>query len=441
MEIPLFKYVVLFFNRLKYKIAYFFTSFFKTDEHQELLKKVDTHLLVWNHELLNLETGERTVLMDLNAQTLAVSAKEIVAKSKQLLHVVLYLPNIDFVATEYKLPGVALQNIRSALSFQTNELMPAYPGDLMLAVNHDDSYDKNIALWLDHSKTEALSLAFKELGLELISIIPRIMLASLMKNSGIKKQSTLQFREHDENNLLQITLHNKQLSQWDGINHHDIQDKDYYNAWEDQTELLIDTPLIEVSHYWKKPDKNYFENFQYAFFPDSALRNLKKHSNLKKGRLVAIAGIITCMLLATPFIKNSIRYKKYDKRYQDYKEKTVDVRNMRAAVTQFEDNWDLLLNYPKIDAIAVIQKLNTIIPKNSWIKGFEIKAELVEIDGYSPNPTSILEILSKQVEFKQVAFNQRTRSERGKKNEHFGITFQLSGIDMEAYQEKHFPAN
>ncbi|MCK5539265.1 MAG: PilN domain-containing protein [Bacteroidales bacterium] len=440
MEILLFKYVTLFFTRLKYKTAYFFTSFFKTDEHQELLNKVDTHLLIWNHTLLNLATGEQVALVDMNADTLAIAAKEIVPKSKQILHITLYLPNIEFVATEYGLPGVALQNITSALAFQTEELMPAYPGKLMLAVNHDESYEKNMALWLDHTKTEAISLAFKEHSLELTCIIPRIMLASLMKNSSIKKQPTLQFREHDENNLLQITLKNKHLSQWYAISNFDINDENYYRKWEYQSELLTDSPLINTVDFWKQPDKHHFEKFNYAFFPDSALHNLKKRSRLKKGRLAIITGIITCILLATPFIKNSIRYKRYEQNYQEYQERTVDVQNMRTSVTQFEDKWALLGDYPKVNAIAVIQKLNTIIPKNSWIKGFQIKEGIVEIDGYSPNPTKLLEVLSKQAEFEHVAFNRRTQAERGK-NEHFGITFHLKGIDIEAYQEKYFPVN
>jgi len=54
---------------------------------------------------------------------------------------------------------------------------------------------------------------------------------------------------------------------------------------------------------------------------------------------------------------------------------------MRAAVTQFEDNWSLYIDYPKMDVVAVIKKLNTIIPKNSWVTVLEMKKGVVEIEG------------------------------------------------------------
>lgn len=438
------KNFIPFFHRLKHKIVFSVTAFFKTDEHQELLKTVDTHLLIWNHELVNLETQERAELADLKSETIASTAKEILSKkskSKQNLHIALYLSNIEFVSTEYELPEMATQNVVSALSYQVSELMPAYPGQLMLAAKHDESRDKNIALWLDHNRTESLFNAFKEQAIELTAIIPRIMLTSLIKNGNVKKNYNHQYRDHDENHLLQITLNNQYLIQWSGISNSDIKDEAYFQQWEKDSEPSKDMTHIDTADFWPTVDRSDIEQLSYVFFPESARHNLKKHSRLKKGRLAVIAGIIVVALLVAPFIKNLIRYNKYDKKYQEYKEKTVEIRKMRSSVTQFEDNWALFMDYPRADIIAVIHKLNTVIPQDSWIQGFEVKDGFVEIDGYSPNPTRILEIISRQAEFGQVAFNQRTRSERGKSNEHFGITFRLNNINVEAYQEKYFPVN
>ena len=60
------------------------------------------------------------------------------------------------------------------------------------------------------------------------------------------------------------------------------------------------------------------------------------------------------------------------------------------------------------------------------------------IEGYSPNPAEILELLSRLEEFDQVRFNQNIRSERGKNKEHFGITFLLIAIDEDAYYKEFF---
>ncbi len=433
-----------FFYRLKHKIGFSIASFFEVDEQQELLKTANTHLLIWNHELMNLETGLRTVLTNMDADTIALAAKRITDKdvnNKLKVHIALYLSNIEFIATEYELPEMAAQNVASALSYQVNDLMPAYPGQLMLAVNHDESRDKNIVLWLDYNRIESLNSAFKEQAIELTAIVPRIILAALKKSENAKKNQLRQFTEHDENNLLQITLSHQSLSQWSSISNNDLKDKACFEQWQKQAEPVSDIMLIDSAGFWSAIERKHVEQLAYAFFPESARHDLKKHSRLKKGRLAVIAGIIIAILLALPFIKNVIRYNKYEKSYQEYKEKTVEIRKIRSAVTQFEDNWDLFIDYPRADIVAVIQKLNTIIPKHSWIKGFEIKDGYVEIDGYSPNPTNILEIISSQAEFSQVAFNQRTQSERGKNNEHFGIVFRLNSIDVEAYQEKYFPVN
>ncbi len=432
-----------FFHRLKHRIAYSVRSFFKTDEQQELLKTVNTHLLIWNNELLNLHTGARAELADMQADTIASVIKQMAAsesKNKQTMHVALYLPNTEFVATEYKLPEIATPNIASALSYQISELMPAYPGQLMLAVNHDESRDENIALWLDHARTEALFTALKQASIELTAIVPRIMLAAV-STELLKKSSSIQLREQDDTNLLQITLNNQSLTEWRSISQSDKKDEAYFQQWQEQAPLLAQAIEINQREFWLNRAQKSAEQLPYVFFPEAARRNLKKHSRLKKGRLAILAGVIAVLLVATPFIKNSLRYARWEKRYQDYKQQTIEVRKMRSAVTRFEDNWAVFIDYPKVDTASIITRLNKIIPKNSWIKGFEIKGDKVEIDGYSPNPTSILELISRQPEFTQVAFNQRTQSERGKSNEHFGITFRLKNIDVEAYQEKYFPVN
>ena len=440
----MFKNFLHFFNRLKYKVVFSISSFIKTDEHQELLKKVDTHLLIWDHELVNLDTGQTHILSDMNADTIASAAGELSskgAKNKQILHAALYLPDIEFVATEYELPEVAAQNISSALRYQIDELMPAYPGKLMLAVNHNESREKNIALWLDQLRSEKLFVAFKNQNIELTTIIPRVALAFLLKNTNTAKNQIRQFKELDENGILYVAVENQSLVQWHSINRNEMKDEAYFSQWEHKAKPLDNMTLVEASAFWQQTNRNHLDQLRYTFFPESARKNLQQRSRLKKGRLAIIAGAVAALLVATPFIINSIRNAQWEQKYQDYKESMTEVSKMRRTVTQFEDNWALFVEYPRADVMAVIKKLNTIIPKNSWIKGFELKSGVVEIDGYSPNPTEILELISRQAEFEQVAFNQRTRTERGKSNEHFGITFHLNSINMEAYQEKHFPVN
>jgi len=425
-----------FFERLKYKIFSSISSFLKTDEYQELLKKVNNHLLVWNRQMVNLETGQTTVLENDPAETLALAALGIINKDKQAPNIALYSPNTEFVATEYELPEVAEQNVPAALQYQVDDLLPAYPRELLLSVRHNNTLEKNLALWLDLPRSNDLYNAFHSQGIELTAIIPRIFLALFTVEKGKEQQ----IRERDDTNLLHVGLEQGSLKQWGAITTAEMEDKDYFLQWQQVFGEAGAVPCFKTLEAWKTFDLEQFSQIRYAFFPESARVNLKKRSRLKKGRLVAIAAVIISLLIAKPFVDNVLRYNKWEKRYLGYVEDTKEVRKMRAAVTQFEDNWSLYIDYPKMDVIAVIKTLNNIIPKNSWVTVFEMKNGVVEIEGYSPNATGILEVISKQPEFSQAAFNQRTRTQRGKNSEHFGITFHLNSINMGAYQEKYFPS-
>lgn len=425
-----------FFERVKYKVFSSVSSFLKTDEQQELLKKVNTHLLIWNRQMINLETGQTNDLQDCQAETLARAASAIITKDKQTPNIALYLPNTEFVATEYELPEVAEQNVPAALQFQLDELLPAYPRELLLAVRQNNALEKNVAIWLDLPRSNDLSNAFHAQGIELTAIIPRIFLALLTAEKGREQQ----IREQDEAGLLHVGLEQGSLKQWGTITTAEMDDKDYFLQWQKTFVEADGIPCFENLEAWKTIDLELLSQVRYAFFPESARVNLKKRSRLKTGRLVAIAAVILSLLLAKPFVDNVLRYNKWERRYLEYVEDTKEVRKMRAEVTQFEDNWSLYIDYPRVNVVSVIKKLNSIIPKNSWVSAFEMKNGIVEIEGYSPNATGILEVISKQAEFSQAAFNQRTRTQRGKNSEHFGITFHLNSIDMGAYQEKYFPS-
>jgi len=117
---------------------------------------------------------------------------------------------------------------------------------------------------------------------------------------------------------------------------------------------------------------------------------------------------------------------------------TEEVRKAREKVLNYEDNWAAFDNYPQTNISQIILKINNLIPENSWLSSFELNKGSVEIEGYSPNPSKILELLSQQDIFEQIAFNQNIRSERGKNKEYFGIMFHLVGIEENKYYKKYF---
>jgi len=438
----LFKSIQLFFSRLKYKTFFSVSSFFRTDEQQELLKKVTLYLLVWENSLVNISNGEKVTLESTRSEHLALAAEQLIKsdkKKKQAAHIALLLPPSEFVATEHQLPNIAPQNITAALKYQVETLLPGYPRSLLLSCYHNESIQSNIALWFDQPRANQLYDAFKAHQLELVSIIPRTMLVTLTDKSTNKLHKSIvqQITEVDRNGQLNIIVDNQSLIQWSYISQDERQETDYYEQWlaslkktDNDSEVTI-----EQGSFYESLDCSHTDKLHYTFFPDTARNNLKQRSRLKKGRLVIIGCIILALLAAAPFVRNSVRYNKYEKKYLDYKEKTFEVRKMRASVNQFEDNWALYLEYPTVNAGALINKLNKITPKNSWLSVFELKDNKIEIEGNSPNAAGLLDVISKQKEYEQVAFNQRTRSERGNA-EHFGISFRIKNNTIDAYREK-----
>ncbi len=133
-----------------------------------------------------------------------------------------------------------------------------------------------------------------------------------------------------------------------------------------------------------------------------------------------------------------LQLNQFQQEYNDKVVQTKDVRIARESVLNYEDNWAAFDQFPQINIPQILLKINTLIPKNSWLSSFELNKGIINIEGYSPNPAEILELLSRLEEFDQVRFNQNIRSERGKNKEHFGITFRLIAIDEDAYYKEFF---
>jgi len=87
----------------------------------------------------------------------------------------------------------------------------------------------------------------------------------------------------------------------------------------------------------------------------------------------------------------------------------------------------------------LIESLDQLIPKNSWLMSLSYEQGKVEIKGNSADPAGLLQILSQHPEYTNAAFSQNTRIDRGKQNEYFGITFDIKNLPYEAYKAEYFP--
>jgi len=426
-------------------------SFFQTEIREEILKGVNFRLLYLNGELINLENKQSIENVLLEAETIAQASKLLLPnepKKKKKAHtIVIFLPLTEFIYTQYDLPAVDSHNIKSALSYQRDELLPASDNDLQLTVSHLKHKD-NFALWFSKQKIQNYHLAFQQLGLNLSAILPRLTLLSSNKGHFSKNQNTQaglhQIQDNADNYLAQFSFYNHSLMQLGHITDQDRKIDIFKQEWHSKFPSIDNSiELLKNKSDWFKwtDDKRITDNYKlsrYAYFPEQIKNRFKNRGRLRKSRVIGLLAFILIFILAIPFVINEVRYWKYEAKYQVFLDKAKDVRKMRADVINHEEQWALYLNYPRINVLDIISRLNKIIPVNSWISSFQIKKGYVEIDGFSPNPAAILEVISAQNDFNEVAFNKNTRTQRGQNKERFGITFHIKGLNVEEYEKEYF---
>jgi ribosomal protein L29 len=423
-------------------------SFFQTEIREEILKGINTRLLYLNGELINLETKASVENVNLEPLAIAQAAKTVLkttSNNKNQTHsIALFLPLTEFIYTQYNMPAIDSMNISAALNYQREELLPASTDDLQLTVSHQKNKD-NFALWFSQRKTQEFYLAFAQVGLSLSAILPRLTLLST-KNQNLKNQSDY-FREKADSYVAHFSFSEHALVNLGHIIEEDIKIEEFRQEWENQFGTIENNiNCFQNKTDWfdflsDKRNTDSFRQTQYTYFPTEIKKRFKNRSHLRNSRVIGLLAFILAFALAVPFIVKEVRLWQENTKYQQYWNEAKDVRMMREVILNYENDWALYLNYPKINVLDIITRLNKIIPVNSWISSFQIKNGYVEIDGYSPNPTAILEIISAQNDFNEVAFNQNTRAERGKDKERFGITFHIKDIDIELYEKEYFNEN
>lgn len=423
-----------FFNRLKQSFSPArLISFFQADINDELLKRATVRLLLQDDKLINVETEKSVELIDHSAKEIAQKTHQLLDNQKQT-SVALFLPATEFASTTYQLSGVTSSNIDAALGYQASDLFPAQDSELLLAVSHRDE-EENIALWFHQQRAEDIFLELNQFNILLTALLPRVFL--LIKNS----KNTHSYREDSKNYHLLCTVTANSLVEWQMILNKDLEQSFFADEWEKSLKRIDPEQLTLVDNQdnWFAQPISGMRNSQYAFFPSLAKQRLQKQSRLKTGRFSSVIVVLLLVLLSVPFVKNEMRYMREEKKYAEYQERTKDIRMMKGYVLNQQEVWAPFLEFPNTDLVKTLELLNKIIPKNSWLSSFNYKEGKIEIEGFSPNPGQLLQIMSAQGQFENVAFSQTIRSQKGKKNERFGITMRLKNLNPEQFKEDYFP--
>lgn len=375
-------------------------------------------------------------LLTCSATELAQAARRVLPNTDKRKRIALALPNSEFVATTLNLPAaIDSQSLKNAVNLQLPILLPGVSEALLVAVQVQPKGEPTCALWLPVKRAEELFQEFDKVNLFLACILPRGVL------TVPRTPNSCQIYDEDEQTMTCFEWSGHAIGRWLHISKNDCQDSNFKQQWEESLASLKN----DIHQEWKT-EVNDWKNlsmppaaaYGYAFVPPSATLKMEQATQQKKRRwLQFMLGFLIFCLLAS--IAAVIRYEhRLQKRLKNLENLTVDIRQLQMEVIQIEEDIGLVKNFPNQKVSWILERLDQLVPKNSWITSFQIEAGKVEFEGYSPNPAELVSVLLSEEQFMEVEPSQPTVG-TGEGENRFGITFTLKDINFKDYWLENFP--
>lgn len=398
--------------------------------HEDLVSSINATLMIFNGELIHVESGSVAQLENIEAETIAHAAKNLVPRRNEDPSFLLLLPPSMFIASTHSLPGISKGNLISALYLQTESILPSYERSLSLAIDVDNGGgdSESVALWLPLEKLTELFLAFNQQSLFLAAVKPRILNFEIM-------QSAIGLLDSDANEFTFVVFENGLLRVWQQVNKLDFDHEVFVQQWEDLLKKSSAIKIKELTNFQEYlPSLNKDSNSAYSFFPTGALNVFKK---VEKGRRVLAgfaAALVLVLISSIPFIQQSIEFRRAAATLEANRIMSADARLDQQTVVNFENEWGPLNDFPEQhirEAMFALQ--NVLSPER--LSSLEISQGLIKIQGTSSDPQAILQRLEQDALFTEVIFSRATNNTR------YYIDLRLSPVNFEAYMVRYFPDN
>ncbi len=388
----------------------------------------DICLIVHGSVLLHAE--HQTQADALKPIELAEAARRLLPATSKRQRIALALPSSEFVATTLNLPPAATLDLKNVVNMQLSTLLPGLTEQLLLAVQAPPKGQQTYALWMPVKRAEELFQAFDKVGLFLGCILPRPVLPH-----------TRSVYDEDENNITYLEWSGDVIQHWLQLSKKDFDEPEFQKQLDNA--LLNFTSDIEVERKtcpsdWEDFSKLSSVAYSYAFRPPSAAARMTEVSRkIKRRSLYVITGLLIVGLVAGIYF--AINYKqRLEQRLTDLKRSTFNVSRLRAEVGEIEEKIAPIKNFPSQAVVLILEILNEQIPKDSWITHLHFEENLVKLDGYSPDPTQLMEILNNHPKIFNVEQTGKTSSERGKTEYRFRISFKWKDSDLQADYENYW---
>ncbi|MBL4572846.1 MAG: hypothetical protein JKY86_07215 [Gammaproteobacteria bacterium] len=407
---------------------------------RDLVKKIETSFLLFDNEIVHLQSRSVAVLKGTDAQSIAAACAELLtgfsAEQRKECVAALLLPAKFFVATTTTMPGVTKENLASALKIQADSILPSLEEPLSLAINPLSATqgDEHLALWMLETTLSGLFDAFAEKGIFLAAVKPRFMNGSGENASDISDGSDTEITilDVDGEAETQVVIRGGILKSLLHVRKQDLQQEVFQQQWQEtlsqDSENTIE--LNAATDYFSRLDIQ--ANQDYCFFPHGALNATRRTAQGKQYIAAAAAIVAVLFIAAVPFILQSLEFRSLASTLETQREMASDARQDQAAVVSFENEWGLISDFPEQQLREAMFALQNILRPDT-LTSMEVSEGLIKIQGSSNEPQAILQRLEQDPMFTEVVFSRATNNQR------YYIDLRISTVNFEGYMVRYFP--
>ena len=408
---------------------------------RDLVKKIETSFLLFDNKIVHLETRDTVEIEDTDAPSIAAACAELLttisAEQRKEWAALLLLPANFFVATTTTMPGVAKENLVSALKLQADSILPSQEKPLSLAINSLSATqgDEHLALWMLETTLSDLFDAFAAKDIFLAAVKPRFMNGSGEISSEInyKNDAKITILDVDEATETCVVIEDSILKSVLHVRKQDLQQEVFQQQWQktlaqDYSENIIE--LNDAADYCSQIDAQ--SNQEYCFFPYGALNATRRTVQGKQYIAAAAAVVAALFIVAVPFILQSLEFRSLAGMLEVQREMASDARQDQAAVVSFENEWGLISDFPEQSLREAMFTLQNILRPDT-LTSMEVSEGLIKIQGSSNEPQAILQRLEQDPMFTEVLFSRATNNQR------YYIDLRISTVNFEGYMVRYFP--
>ena len=408
---------------------------------RDLVKKIETSFLLFDNKIVHLETRDAVEIKSTDALSIAAACAELLttlsAEQRKECAALLLLPANFFVATTTTMPGVAKENLVSALKLQADSILPSLEKPLSLAINPLSATlgDEHLALWMLETTLTDLFDAFEAKDIFLAAVKPRFMNGSgeTSSEANDKNGANIRILDVDDTTETCVVIEDSILKSLLHVRKQDLQQEVFQQQWQetlaqDSSENVIE--LAEVSNYFSRLDAQ--ANQEYCFFPHGALHATRRTAQGKQYIAAAAAVLAVLFIAAAPFILQSFEFRSLAATLEMQREMASDARQDQAAVVSFENEWGLISDFPQQRLREAMFTLQNILRPDT-LTSMEVSEGLIKIQGSSNEPQAILQRLEQDPMFTEVVFSRATNNQR------YYIDLRISTVNFEGYMVRYFP--